>query len=268
MNVRRHGLRRLVLVTRRLGLVGALRYLLAERLWRLAVRVAGRDRLPDTYTLRSPGCPTSLRCRFGSTDRHVFSQVFIERVYDITLPTATPHLVIDAGANAGFSTAYLLVRYPTAHVIAVEADDRNFAVLCQNVAAFGERVTALNRAVWSHPTALVLSRGTFGDGREWATEVREAGTGETADVEAVDVAGLLALSGRDRVDLLKLDVEGAEGPILRHSGEWIDRVDVMVAELHGDECRRAFSDAVRAERFDTHQHGELTFARVARDRSR
>lgn len=249
-------------ILRRLGIRGALAYLLKDRLIRTGAVVLGARRLPATYRLYSRESATPLICRYGTTDRLVFRQVFIKGSYDDLWPAAPPRLVIDGGANVGHSTAYLLTRFPEAQVIAVEADDRNFEVLEQNLAPYGDRATAINAAIWSRGGTLALSRGTYLDGREWSTQVVEASASELPTVAGIDVGTLLQATGMERIDVLKLDVEGAEVPIFRHSEDWIDRVDLIAVELHDDECRATFHGALPAGTFETFDTGdELTIAR-------
>jgi hypothetical protein len=63
-------------------------------------------------------------------------------------------------------------------------------------------------------------------------------------VEAVDVPSLLDGSGAGRIDLLKLDIEGAELEVLRDGADrWIDLVETLVDELH-DRFRPGCSEAL------------------------
>ena len=56
---------------------------------------------------------------------------------------------------------------------------------------------------------------------------------EGVEVQAVTVADVIRMSGFDRVDLMKIDVEGAEAEILAGDLSWLDRVDAVMIELHG-----------------------------------
>jgi hypothetical protein len=152
---------------------GAVAYLCKERALRALTLIVGEQRLPKTYRLYSPISAHPLVCRFATTDRRVFAQVFVDGAYAALDPDCASRFIIDGGANVGYSSIYLLGRYPYARLLAVEPDERNFQVLRQNLAAQARRVTALHGAIWSDCTGLILSRGTFGDGREWATEVLE-----------------------------------------------------------------------------------------------
>jgi hypothetical protein len=48
----------------------------------------------------------------------------------------------------------------------------------------------------------------------------------------VDMATVLARLPESRIDVLKLDVEGGEEALLSGEVGWLDRVDMIVAELH------------------------------------
>ena len=161
-------------------------------------------------TLVSPHASHPLVCREGSSDFHVFHQIFIEREYSCLDDLTDLRLIIDCGANTGYSAAYFLSRFPRCQVIAVEPDPGNFAILQRNVAPYGERVRAIRAGIWSHATGLKLSEMPYGDGREWSRQVRACGPDEAADFPALDVSTLLRESGHSSIGVLKVDIEGAE----------------------------------------------------------
>src|SRR5262249_54939154 len=65
--------------------------------------------------------------RSNSSDISVFSQIFVQMEYAslINQMKGNVGLVVDLGANVGFSSAYFLSAFPDAHVIAVEPDPQN-----------------------------------------------------------------------------------------------------------------------------------------------
>src|SRR6185503_15548680 len=128
-----------------------------------------------TGSLSTRQLPHPVRCRYGSTDFKVFNQIFFQDEYGPLRVPAEARLILDCGAYVGYSTMYFLARYPNAHVIAVEADSRNYALLKQNLARYGSRVSLVNAALWSHPAALKLHKGLRG---EWSTTVHECVDGE------------------------------------------------------------------------------------------
>ena len=205
-----------------------------------------------------------LRCRAGTSDLEVFGQMFVQREYRCLDDLCSADLIIDCGANVGFSSAYFLTRYPASSVICVEPDPGNFRALESNLRPYGGRVKALHSAVWSGNAGLVISDMPFGDGREWARTVREARAGESPTISAVDIGTLIRESGHERVSILKIDVEGAEEVIFSSNyGEWIHKVDNLVIELHGRRCEDLFHSAIAGCGYSVSQCDDLTVCKRA-----
>lgn len=222
---------------------------------------------PVVLTSRYSAHP--LLCRPRSSDLDVFYQIFVAREFACLDDLPEPALIIDCGAYVGYASAYLLSRFPRSELIAVEPDPENYRLLTRNLAPFGRRASTLRAALWSHPADLKISEATYRDGREWSRQVRACAPGEPGDLSAVDVAGLLRQSGRDRIAILKIDIEGAEAVVFSENyREWIDRVDVLAIELHDDtafgDARGVFARAIEGRGFVTGRSGELTICRAAR----
>jgi FkbM family methyltransferase len=253
----RHRSRQIASYVANLGPVGAARYIALRLLDR-------RGRLPPRpAVLHPPGAAHPVRCRPGTSDLDAYGQIFGEREYGCLDHLRGVDLIIDCGANVGFSSAYFLNRFPGAFVVAVEPDPDNFRALQENLAAYSGRVRLVQAAVWSHPAGLVLRDEKYRDGRGWTRQVRECRPGEAAAVRATDVATLLKESGRARVALLKIDVEGAEAVIFSGGcGDWLPRVDALAVELHDDtafgDASGAFAAAVGDREFRVRRSGELT----------
>ena len=226
---------------------------------RLASNRSAADR---SFALRALEAQFPLHCRVGTSDLDVFRQIFVEREYSCIDDLREPSVMVDCGANVGFASAWFLSRYPTLRSIAVEPDPGNVAALRDNLAPFGARVTVHERGVWSRSTGLNLVRAAFRDGREWAIQVRESGPGETPDLNAVDIPSLIDAAGIDCVDVLKIDIEGAEGEVFKGPArDWLDRVNNVVIEIHSDELGDIVNAALPEEQFDRSFAGELTYYR-------
>jgi FkbM family methyltransferase len=211
--------------------------------------------------------PLHIRLR-GSSDISVFDQIFVFQEYKCLSDINEPLRILDLGANVGFSSAYFLSIYPNARVLAVEPDDRNLQMCRINLSSYGDRVVLLHGAVWSKPTKLRVLKGSFGDGREWATQVEEVNTAqdELAEVEAWDVGTLIEMIGGKSLDLLKMDIEGAERFVFggHPSGDWLRRVRNICIELHGKDCEEAFFSALANFDYEVSHSGELTICRNLR----
>lgn len=225
------------------------------------------DEMSDrTLALHTELARHELQCRPGTSDLNVFHQVFVEREYSCLDDLKDVAFILDCGANVGYSAAYLLSRFPDSHLMAIEPDPDNFEMLRINLAPYGESATLLRSAVWSHAGGLALSRGPYRDGLEWARQVRECQAGESPDVHAVDIGGIVRQVPGGRVSILKMDIEGAEGVVFGYNYEsWIDSVDTIVIELHDDSvfgnCSAVFMRAIAGRAFSVTRHGELTVCR-------
>jgi FkbM family methyltransferase len=205
------------------------------------------------------GYPHPIWMRYQSSDPRVFLQMFVSQEYGCLRPIDSPQLIVDCGANVGYSALYFLNRYPHAHLIAIEPDSDNFKLCEKNLAPYRDRVTLINAGVWSHSTGLVVCRGNYRDGLSWSIQVREAQENETPDLLAVDLDSVLQQSGFEAIDLLKMDVERSETVIFSaHYEQWLAKVKNLVIELHDEECKRIFFKAMTPYTYDVTTADEVT----------
>lgn len=222
------------------------------------MKLLGISQEGKSYRLYARDSQYPLHCRFNSSDREVFRTIFELYEYECLTDIQDVKLIIDCGANVGYSSAYLLTRFPQAKVIVVEPDSKNFAMLQRNLAPYGDRVKFYQSGIWSHTAGLKVCRGEYRDGREWATQVRECLPGEEPDVEAIDIGTILRDSGSDKIDILKIDIERSETEVFaRNYKEWLDRTRNMVIELHDEECEEIFHRAITGYPFQLSQSLEI-----------
>jgi FkbM family methyltransferase len=123
----------------------------------------------------------------------------------------------------------------------------------------------LHGAAWSERGRLELSKGAFGDGRDWAIQVAETRVGGAGDVEAWDVGSLIDMAGGTVVDLLKVDIERAEIAVFGDTSKtWLPRVRNICIELHGPDCEEAFFSALADFDYELEHSGEVTICRNLR----
>jgi FkbM family methyltransferase len=165
--------------------------------------------------------------RLGTTDVAAFEHVFVNREYGISL-SVQPSIIVDAGANAGMSAAWFSLSYPTAKIVAIEPEPTNFEVLRRNAKLF-PRIIPINAALWNREGVVCMEdRG----GGHWGMRVADDKIASGPIIRSTTVPALLEELGIDRVDLLKVDVEGAECEIFADCSSWIGCVSVICAELH------------------------------------
>ncbi|MGA3010346.1 MAG: FkbM family methyltransferase [Terracidiphilus sp.] len=208
--------------------------------------------------------PLAMRLRHSS-DMDAFSQIFIGEEYSALKNLENAVLVLDLGANVGYSSAWFLSCFPNARVVAVEPDPLNVEVCGVNLKPYGDRALLLHGAVWNECTTLCLSRGSYGDGRDWATQVIRPSQDRVGDVRAWDVGSLIDMAGVAKVDLLKVDIERAELAVFGETAkQWLFKVRNICIELHGPDCQGAFFNALGGFDYELEYSGELTICKNIR----
>lgn len=153
-------------------------------------------------------------------------EVLIREDYRFEAGTDTPR-IIDAGVHLGLATYYFKSLYPSARIVAFEPSPALFAVAEENL---------LRRCLFTdvalHPFALHHTEGEVSfhlDSMDtMAGGIGEAEGCETVAVRAVRLSGYLG----EPVDYLKLDIEGAEGGVLRECAGLLHRVHHVFIEYH------------------------------------
>lgn len=212
-----------------------------------------------SYSLPLVGMSSPIHLRCNTSDSWVLRQVLVREEYRAAKTIRAPKLLIDCGANVGFASVWFLNHFDDLNVIAIEPDPGNFELCKRNLAPFAGRAICKNVGVWPRSTGLALVRTNQS---EWGFRVRETAPGETAEVEAVDIMSLLRESGFEKIDILKIDIEGAERELFADNPSvWLDRVENLFIELHGEEAERIFNKAMSEYEFERGVDRETVYCR-------
>jgi len=140
-------------------------------------------------------------------------------------------LIIDAGGYIGTAALKFAALFPRSRIVTIEPSAENLAVLRRNVSGVS------NIVIMEAALAAIAGEATLRDAGtgEWGFSIvggAAGGEGTIGTVPTVTVEDILAHERADRLFLLKLDVEGAEAELFAGSRGWIDRTDIVIAELH------------------------------------
>lgn len=173
----------------------------------------------------------------------VLSDVFTGKSYPI-VPVGVPiETIVDVGANIGAATVWLALAHPQAKVYAFEPGPETAALLATNT-GYMPLVSTFAYGLFDRDARLPLFEGV--QDSVSASVGQSANTGSAAqEVELRDAGATMAALGIERIDLLKVDTEGCELPILRSLGGLVAGAALVYVEYHSEPDRRAI-DALLA----------------------
>jgi FkbM family methyltransferase len=161
-----------------------------------------------------------------SSTRMLFNEIFINQEYFFVSDSPRP-FIIDCGSHIGMSILYAKSLYPNARVIGFEPAPGTFRLLSENVRQNGLKdVTLINKAVGGQEGMMKF----YGDDTMTASLLDSRNSGKATEVPVVKLSQYI-----DRpVDFFKLDVEGAEGPVMEDLAATakMQMIKIMTIEYH------------------------------------
>lgn len=189
--------------------------------------------------------------RLNESDKNVVMQNIVRgECVGGSLPSSA-NFIVDGGGYIGDSAAVFLSLYPKATCMVFEPSS-NAELAARNLSPYGSRAV-LKQAM------LARDKGAF--------EMIEAGTGSKT-VPSFDGKGrfevwtmneVLLVSPTGTIDILKLDIEGAEYQLLKPPTPWLSSVRCLVLELHGEAAHRDIPGWLQASGFSVERHRSLLF---------
>jgi FkbM family methyltransferase len=157
-----------------------------------------------------------------------YEEFFIDRVYDI-LDIKNPGIVMDIGANLGVWTKYILYR-GAEKVYCFEPNKKAIEHLKKTLSD-DSNTRIIEKAVYKENSILKF----FIDEKNSLTSslLEQSGHSPAYDVEAITLEESLDLIGESKVDLIKIDIEGAEFDIIdRMDNKTAERINSLLIEYH------------------------------------
>lgn len=187
----------------------------------------------DRVSVRFAGRRLAITIRPDTFDLSLIKSILCDgSEYQLPVPLQ-PRVIVDAGANIGVTALYFAALFQDARIFCFEPLPANLELLRQNTAPFSDRIVIVPKGLSDrtgvlefHPSTNTsdFSAGGFG---AW---------GESSRTERLPVTTLedaIREYAIPKIDVLKLDIEGSEGPALRGTpASVLEQLDVMVGELH------------------------------------
>lgn len=217
-----------------------------------------KDELKEIIYMPNYRYPILLRSH--TTDYSTFKQIFIKEDYNINF-SFDPEIIIDAGANIGLASIYFSNRFPSALVYAIEPEKSNYSTLLKTVNAYSN-VTPINAAL-HHTNNLRLELFDRGIGH-WGFTTQAVKNNNRVTkldkIETVSIYSIISLYSLKIIDILKIDIEGAEVEVFQKNSElWLPRVRCIIIEFHErfrPNSQLPITQLLRANGFEAYNKGE------------
>ncbi|UAJ72561.1 FkbM family methyltransferase [Synechocystis sp. PCC 7339] len=167
--------------------------------------------------------------RIPSSDVPTYKQIFVDNEYNCTT-NRPPKTIIDAGANIGLASVYFANKYPTAKIFAIEPESKNFKLLLKNISDY-ENIVPIQAALWNENEEINLVDSGLGN---WGymTDADAVDKDICHQVQGVTIDEIMNQYDLEEIDILKVDIEGAEKEVFADPSLWIDKINSFIIELH------------------------------------
>lgn len=152
-----------------------------------------------------------------------YYEIYVEQFYNFTCKKESP-IIYDCGANIGLSVIYFKSKYPAARITAFEADPKIADYLEKNLKVNSIKgVELVRKAVWVHDQGINL----VSEGADGASAFIEGSGNKVPSINLKD-----ALAKEDEIDMLKMDIEGAETQVLLACESELSKIKNLFIEYH------------------------------------
>lgn len=190
------------------------------------------------------GTPIEFECADTIASRWVCGEILVGNTYPVLPFVDDVRIVFDVGANCGAATVHFARHYPDAAVHSFEPGSEPGAILRRNADWYPN--------VQVHPFGLHSADQTVplykGDGDTILGSVfrRDINTDESEPVQLRAGGPWAEEQGIERIDVLKIDVEGCEADVLESLVPLLATVKVLYVEYDSRAARRDVARLVGA----------------------
>jgi FkbM family methyltransferase len=171
----------------------------------------------------------------NTLSRAVAKDIVEGKSYPIVPFVKNVSTVVDIGANVGLSALWFSRNYPQSRVVAVEPSPVAFALLAQNVRDW-PKIQVHNVGLHAARRSASLFLGSM-DAVTNSVGRSVFNSQESVPVVLEDSDAFLTAEDIAVIDILKLDTEGCERPILDRIRSWIPNIKVIYIEYHSEADR-------------------------------
>ena len=206
------------------------------------LKIYHKKEVGDYFLVESPQYGQFYLRKPFSSDYKVFRQIFSDKEYlefaKLIEQNCTSDTIwmIDGGANIGLTTIYLNHFFrgkKKIKSIMVEPFKENIESAKLNMEIQGIDGVYFERAGLHNKKCFLKIDHSYRDGMEWSIQIIE--TPEQTDLESIEIQEIIDKYQLPTVDVLKLDIEGAERFLFEdeaYASNFLKKVTVFAIELH------------------------------------
>jgi FkbM family methyltransferase len=152
-----------------------------------------------------------------------YKEIFVDEYYMFQSDNDSP-VIYDCGSNVGTSCAYFKMIFPNSTIKAFEAEQGIADLLKTNIKNNGlTKTEVVEKAVWIDNNGVNLSvEGADGSSVYLGENVKRVNSVRLKEM----------LDSESKVDMLKMDIEGAENDVILDCGDSLKVVDNIFIEYH------------------------------------
>jgi FkbM family methyltransferase len=166
--------------------------------------------------------------RKKTKDKETFKEIFNQNIYNIKLPIV-PKLIIDAGSNTGFAALFFKIKYPEAKIISLEIETENVKMIKKNLKGYKD-IEIIQKGLFNKKSFFKIE-DPYNATNSFV--IKEVIPGENYDIESITIDEILNSTKAETIDILKIDIEGAEKDLFEKDYEnWLPKVKIIMVETH------------------------------------
>lgn len=203
------------------------------------------------------------------SDYQVFEQIFNFKEYDFVLNLIvinnlcdSQNIIIDAGANVGYTTLFIHSLLTNSVIYAIEPSTENTLMFTENISCLkNNNNIKLYQNALSHKEGMFYAIDRdFRDGKDWSITTTADNNGS---ISGISIKEIIEQNNLKYITLLKIDIEGAERFIFNTTNDlsFLSITKVLAIEIHDEfNIRDVICDILRNNNFIIMNSGELTVA--------
>jgi len=170
-------------------------------------------------------------------DKFTLEEILIKHEYNFLpqlITDSNKYVILDLGANIGLFSLYTFSQIMNCRIYAFEPSNSTYNILVKNSKINPQlEWEVYNYAIWSKNGTVNIHNNTF------STASRIAFPGEDYEiVPSINLSNIIETIIQKPVDIMKMDIEGAEEDVLCGNEEILNSIKCSVIEIHPNRCNQ------------------------------